>query len=1092
MQLQQVNTSIEERIEQLLEQQTPHTRDQASLNVQSRRQLRDATYRVDALPGQVSDANHLVPHPVSRDNDETTWRYPPHMEASVLVEKDSLEDAELDITGGFHRAGFLVYHETRPNYTGRITGSSAIETPDGFTTIEVGGDTTTLRTETENGAKYEDKSIPLQSYQVALDSPIALGSLQQDDAVSRENISVSSESVPVKLYDPATDTTESADINADGSIANPVAIDPYTDHGSQRAAYITLERGQINLALEVSIEDSTTYPDYARVRVRLRNTGDGSMPNRHYRLAEKSQSVFNPFLRLSFSDANLKFPSQQHADAIADAVDGRDETTRQDREEIEATYTQVNGTLTQSVTDSSDFLLTTYGVYDYHREIPDEGYSIDALTESENALSERLDGLTDAERAAVEQADGLLQLARDVLAAVPEGFNLSPSDSLYAFQWRAIQRRLAIIAEESQETTVLKAPTAAGKTLPFLVNAALTALYQDTRVVLAFPTRLLNEDMSQRVMRFTHALRDTLDRSDITAGLLVGRSDPLYGSLRNIEEGETLAQYDRCPACGTRGSVVAAKPSHRVIGHCDACSHDIDYVYHPGETIAYLPTFTVATPDKLFYEATVRGYESQPYGKLPFFGGTYLPCDRCGAAASVMNPRSDTDDIECPKCRHNIPLEPANYEHSPIGHWVFDEVHSLHDLTGTLLSIFLELPDLLYSKIQGHDYHAEGYCHEPTFETGTATIANEIELLSAITRTDETDIRPIPETDAYREFFTVDETSVRYRVLAMLPVATSNRQSVQRGVISTYAATHNDDEYRDALQDALDDAGRGADLSAYEFLLGYVYKKSDGRALQKSIADESRKRIDDSLTPPFLSGDTGNEEMGELFEQAQEGDLSVLLANLVISLGVDIDRLNQMIMLGAPKQMTEQVQTAGRTGRGDAPGHVAIHLLPSNPRDTYIYSNFHRVMGDIEGYYETYPIQPTNAHAAELLTPNLLKAVLAGLSYEDFALTANTAAQVLSDNRRNRELQADLLRLLRTPNTDQALVEEIHDVITDQLGDYAHEWGRLDDSPYLSEWFQNQDELMYTLRKGSDKSVDLEIEEAGVLNEINTDYTVTN
>jgi hypothetical protein len=456
-----------------------------------------------------------------------------------------------------------------------------------------------------------------------------------------------------------------------------------------------------------------------------------------------------------------------------------------------------------------------------------------------------------------------------------------------------------------------------------------------------------------------------------------------------------------------------------------------------------------------------------------------------------MSPHPDADTIDCPECEHSIPLEESNFEHSPIGHWVFDEVHSLHDLTGTLLSIFLELPDLLHSKIRGHDYHAEGYCHEPTFETGTATIANEIELLSAVTRTDPSEIRPIPDTADYHDFFTVDEEAVRYRMLAMLPVGTSNRQSVQRALLATHDATHNDDDYRNDLQQALDQAGRGADLSAYEFLLGYVYQKRDGRALQSVIGDKSAEQTGESLTPPFLSGSTSTEEMAELFEQAQEGDLSLLIANLVISLGVDIENLNQMIMLGAPRQMTEQVQTAGRTGRGDAPGHVTIHLLPSRPRDAYLYANFHRVMSDIEGYYETYPIQATNAHAADLLLPNLLKAVLAGKSYEDFALTAKTAAQTLADDTQYKEIQADLLRLLRTASTDTALVREINDTITSALNDYAHDWGRLDDSPYLSEWFQSQGNLMYTLRKGSDHSVDLDIEEDSVLDEIKRDYTVT-
>lgn len=1083
------DSSLDAQLEQLLKHQTPQTRDQETLNVQSRRQLADATYRVDELPSRTSDANHLVPERVSRDQQEGTWRYPPHVETSLLIKKSSLDEAALDIQGGFHRGSFLMYHETRDNYTGRITSSPDIDVPDDFSTIEIAGSEVTLLTQSENGFQFEDKSAPLQGYKFSLGSRIDLEELWENDTTFTSTSTLPAENIPIKLYDEEEESVVTAAIDDQGEIEEPVAIDSYKQ-SSKRAAYITLKRGGLETAIEVDVEDSTAYPDCVRVRVRLINRGGSSISN-SYRLQEKAQSLFNPFLQLEFSESNIKFPSQQHADAISDAVEGRDEVSQQDREGFEAVYTQVNGTLTQSVIDSEAFLLTTYGVYDYLREVPKEAYSITKLIDSTEALVQHFDGLSEEEQSIVKDSDELLELARKVLAAVPAGFDLSTDDSLYAFQWEAIQQRLAILATDAQETTVLKAPTGSGKTLPFLVNAALTALYQDTRVVLAFPTRLLNEDMSKRVMRFTYALRTTLNRDDITAGLLVGQSDPLYGSLSEIDEGDSLAQYDRCPACGERGEIVASKPANRVIGHCEACDHDIDYVYHPREAISYLPTFTVATPDKLFYEATVRGYESQPYGKFPFFGGTYLSCQKCGAAASVMNPRSDTKSITCPECRADIPHRESDYEYSPIGHWVFDEVHSLHDLTGTILSIFLELPNLLYSKIQDHDYHADGYCFEPTFETGTATIGNETELLSAVTRTDESNIRSIPETEDYREFFSVDENSTRYRVLAILPVGTSNRQSVRRALLGAYEATHHDDDYRSELQTSLDSADRGGTISAYEFLLGYVYKKSDGRALQTSIGDDSSERLSESLSPPFLSGNTSSGEMSKLFEQAQEGELSMLLANLVVSLGVDIENLNQMIMLGAPKQMTEQVQTAGRTGRGDVPGHVTIHLLPSNPRDVYLYTNFHRVMSDIEGYYETYPIQSTNAHAAELLLPNLLKAVLAGLSYEEFALTTHTAARALSNNTRNQEIQADLLRLLRTENTDQALVQEIYDTISDALGSYAHEWGRLDDSQYLSQWFQNQSEMMYSLRKSSSRHVDVSIEEDSVLDEIRQDYSVS-
>ncbi|KTG11409.1 hypothetical protein AUR64_03910 [Haloprofundus marisrubri] len=1021
------------------------------------------------------------------DNREGTWRYPPHIETTVLVAADQLEDATLNIRGGFHRAGFLKYRETRPNYTGPITNSPDIDVPSAFADVDFCSERVSLPVNSDGDVKFEDRSIPLQSYEFDTSVPLAAA---MDEAVTVSS-TLSRVQETIKLYDEDDDTTKIADVNDRGEVERAVDETPYTGDSNARAAYITLERGQIKFKLEVSIESSTTYDGYARVRIQLLNQGSGTLPRQSYRLHEKAESLFNPFLHFSVDDIEVKFPAQQHADVLKNAINNGDETSRQDREEIEAIYTQTNGTLTRLTQDPSTFVITTYGVFDYLREVPKEAYRIDELTESTDSLRAHLNALNESERAAVSNSDGLLELTHEVLSALPDAFGLEATDTLYAFQWEAIQRRMVILANGEQVTTLLKAPTGAGKTIPFMVNAALTALWKDTRAVLAFPTRLLNEDMSKRVTRFVYALRATLDRSDIDAGVLIGSSDPMYNSLTKPELGEPLAQYDQCPACDTKGSVIAAKPNHRVVGQCTNCSHVIDYVYGPREAISYLPTITVATPDKLWYEATVRGYESQPYGKLPFFGGRFLSCGRCGAAASVMSPYPDQKNVKCPECKHKIPLEEDNYEYSPIGHWVFDEAHGLHGFTGTLLSIFLELPNLLYSKIRGHNYTGGDYLVKPTFETGTATIANEIELLSAVTRTDRSRIEAIPATAEYGDYFKIDTDATRYRVLAILPVGTSNRQSVQRALIATHHAVHEDQAFRDELQAALDAAGRGATVSAYEFLLGYVYKKADGRALRNSISDTSGQRLTSEITPPFLSGNTDSKTMGELFERAQNGELPMLLANLVISLGIDIENLNNMVMLGAPRKMTEQVQTAGRTGRGDTPGHVTMHLLPSNPRDVYLYGNFHRVLGDVEGYYETYPIQPTNAHAAELLMPNLLKAVLAGMSYDDFVLTARRASAALSDTATENQIRYDLLRLLRTDDTPKDLVAEINQTVQNRLRDYEHKWGRIDNTVYLSQWFQDQGNMMYTLRKGSDRHIDIDVEQDTLLSRLDRDYTVT-
>src|SRR5439155_6588680 len=107
----------------------------------------------------------------------------------------------------------------------------------------------------------------------------------------------------------------------------------------------------------------------------------------------------------------------------------------------------------------------------------------------------------------------------------------------------------------------------------------------------------------------------------------------------------------------------------------------------------------------------------------------------------------------------------------------------------------------------------------------------------------------------------------------------------------------------------------------------------------------------------------------------------VLLANLVISLGMDIRQLNHMIMLGVPRGFTEYVQTAGRTGRGNSPGHVQIVLQPFFPRDAYLYRHFHAILSDVAGYYDILPVRSTNLFCASASFSNVAHSLITALCY---------------------------------------------------------------------------------------------------------------
>jgi len=674
--------------------------------------------------------------------------------------------------------------------------------------------------------------------------------------------------------------------------------------------------------------------------------------------------------------------------------------------------------------------------------------------------------LSEKQKEKIQRDKNLSSTITGVLKAAKESFQIS---RLYKYQWEAIQHRIQILLDGKEgTTTIIKAPTGTGKTVVFMVNAILYSLITGKRSVMVFPTRILNEDMFKRLTRFIYTLRKNLKNEKITGGIFIGSYDPLYNAVASPEPGKPMIQYDQCPECNKIGSIAAQNIKNRIIGVCDNCGHQIDYMYGSREVPAYLPLITIATPDKLFYDATVRGYEGhRQYDSLRFFGGDFIRC-KCGYCVPAMDKRSN--EIECPNCSSKVCME--NIENSPIGYFVFDEVHSLYGLTSILLSMFLKTLILMYNKIIGHKYYKEGFLDKPTFETGTATIANEIELLSKITRSPKENIYSFPDDLSRHKYFQLNENRVRYRTLVLLPVAKSARTTVSNTLLQTYIDFHKDVKLKNKLKNIVN-----RDVNDYDFILGYIYRKSDGYTLRRTLRDMSKQILNKTLNVEFLSGDSTTTTVARLFKQALGGNIQILLANLVISLGIDISNLNNMVMMGVPKTMTEQVQTAGRTGRGDVPGHVTIHLLPSNPRDMFLYENFHAVFSDVEGYYDRKPVESTNAYAAQIMLPNVLKAVLAAQSYHHYILTAPSLSRYLGrDKRKKDSILLDIISVMTEDATPTGIRKEIFRIVEQGLSEYIRKWSGLHgQGHYISAILQDEKEILTSLRARTSRDVDVQV-----------------
>lgn len=459
-----------------------------------------------------------------------------------------------------------------------------------------------------------------------------------------------------------------------------------------------------------------------------------------------------------------------------------------------------------------------------------------------------------------------------------------------------------------------------------------------------------------------------------------------YGSHRL-----TVLQIQRCPWCGTPITAAQVKTDatvRRVFVYCGdelarcpfakggQVAEGLPVLTVDEEIYRLTPAFVIATVDKFARlaregeAAALFGYISRRCGRHGYVHPDYAKCDITTAhPASNGHPAANVQPV--------ARLRPPDLI-------IQDELHLITGALGTSVGLFEVAVETLSSWET-----TEGKPVRPLIVASTATVRNAHEQVRGLYGR-QVEIFPPQVLDVADTYFSqempVDRESAGRRYVGV---------SAQ-GVRLSSAEIRVAEVLLSTGQLLFDRAGAAAD--PYMTLVGYFNATRELAGMARYMADDVQTRVKrprkDSGFPSRLGTSFGLLNIGELtsriasaeigrtldrlglgfdpdydttdaFRQRladqdagdkaptrTESPFDVVLATSMLQVGVDVQRLGLMLVVGQPKNTAEYIQASSRVGRdaSDRPGLVVALGNWARPRDLAHFEQFRH-------YHETFYAQ---------------------------------------------------------------------------------------------------------------------------------------
>ncbi|CAL9551194.1 helicase-related protein [Streptomyces sp. enrichment culture] len=583
---------------------------------------------------------------------------------------------------------------------------------------------------------------------------------------------------------------------------------------------------------------------------------------------------------------------------------------------------------------------------------------LDACREALGRMREGIRLLADPDKPEVMEAFRMANRAmaeqRARSAWVKDGRKGTPDLSVQ--RWRPFQIAFMLLClrgvadpnhPDRKISDLLWFPTGGGKTEAYLGLIAFTTFLRRLRhgadgggvtVLMRYTLRLLTLQQFERATILICAMElmrradpERLGEEGISIGMWVGKSatpndlKTAAEKLLKLRGGQNLqkenpVQLHACPWCGT------ALDAHHYSVDEENVRMDVRC---PGSGCEFASGLPVHLVDQTVYKArpTLVIATVDKFASMPWRAQT----------AALFNLDRPGDTTPRPELI------------------VQDELHLISGPLGTLTGLYETAVDAL--------------ADQPKVIASTATIRRAAEQGRYLF---DRDVRQFPPAglDARDSWFAVEtgrDAKASRRYVGLLAPGTSQSTLL----IRTYAAllhqamcAETSDEVRDAYWTLVGYFNSLRLLSAAELQVNddvedylRLLADRDGTEVRSSNRySELTSRVDASLIPARLK---------EIEKRYPDPDVrDVLLATNMIAVGVDVDRLGLMAVMGQPQTTAEYIQATSRVGRA-RPGLIAVMLNSTRPRDRSHYENFLHFHSALYREVESTSVTPFSARSRD-------------------------------------------------------------------------------------------------------------------------------